>query len=156
MITVKTQSPEHNGIVRRRYEVTLTDVNGEIHTEIVGIFNHSVDNDGAEVKGSLWLSKKAQEVEQYKSDIRNNQNPFLVQSVWNTRAELLKEVLTEALSSPPTDSLVFYGVPLLEHIPDEELMALFDQNQAWVDNARLKAQDLLTAISTLDNYKAVL
>jgi len=153
MISVYTTRPLPNGLERRRYQVTLTDLNGNDHVQVVGMFNHAPDNDGSEVEASLLASKKSQEVEQYKDDIREGVNPFQTRGYqWNTRAELLKPILDAALSLPATDALVYNGLPYLEFVTDEELMVLYQQDQAWVDNVRLEASNLLSGKTVLDAY----
>ena len=77
MITIKTSRPTVNGLERRRYEVTLTDLLGKTHTEVVGMFNHESSNDGSEVEANLLVSKKEQEIELYKNEIRDGRNPFI-------------------------------------------------------------------------------
>ena len=157
MITVKTESNADNGLVRRRYEVTLTDNNGKPHVEVVGMFNHTVDNDGSEVEAQLLATKKTQEVERYKAEIKAGLNPFVeLTRSWNTRAEMLKAVLDEALSLEATNAMVHNGLPYLHLVTDDELKALYNKGQTWVDDVRAKAADLLTAKAILDNYQAVL
>jgi len=156
MITVKTESQLPDGKVRRRYEVTLTDLLGNTHTEIVGMFNHEPTNNGSEVESQVLASKKEQEQEQYKDAIRKASNPFLVDSLWNTRNELLKAILDEALTLPATDPITYNGLPYLQLISDVELMTIHSKDQAWVDALRLQASSLLGAKANLDNYQAVL
>jgi len=156
MIVIKTESQLANNMVRRRYEVTLTDLLGNTHTEIVGMFNHAPENNGSEVEAQLLASKKEQEQAQYKDEVRNKNNPFLGDSLWNTKVELLKSVLDEALSQPATDPITYNGLPFLQLVTDEELMLIYSKNQAWVDSVRLKAATLLTAKISLDSYQAVL
>ncbi len=156
MIVIKTESQLANSMVRRRYEVTLTDLLGNTHTEIVGMFNHTPENDGSEVEAQLLASKKEQEQAQYKDEVRNKSNPFLGDSLWNTKVELLKSVLDEALSQPATDPITYNGLPFLQLVTDEELMFIYSKDQAWVDSVRLKAATLLTAKTSLDNYEVIL
>ena len=157
MISVKTESTLPNGLVRRRYEVTIADLLGNESTEIIGMFNHTPEDNGSSVKADYLQSKKEQEIESYKEDVRRGVNPFSGnQGTWNTRAELLKPILDDALSLPATDPLVLNGLPFLPLVSDEELMTMYNQNQSWVDKARLSATTLLTAKSSLDNYQAVL
>lgn len=157
MIIIKTESKLPNGLVRRRYEITLTDLLGKTHTEVVGIFNHNPGNDGSEIEAQLLIGKKQQEVEFYKDEIREGRNPFsdLVLQ-WNTRGEALKAVLDDALSLPATDLLVLNGLPFLALTTDEELKTIYGQTQEWVNSVRTKAAELLTAKTNLDNYQAVL
>tara|TARA_R110000772_G_scaffold109924_2_gene213315 strand:- start:1451 stop:1924 length:474 start_codon:yes stop_codon:yes gene_type:complete len=157
MITVETESPLNGGLVRRRYQVTLTDLLGIEHTEVVGMFNHTPENDGSEVEAQLFDSKKQQEIELYKSDIINSTNPFMdYEFIWNEKTVLLKAVLDDALSFPATDPIVYNGLPYLSLVTDAELMFLYNKNQTWVDSLRQKVSELLTAKSILDNYQAVL
>ena len=157
MISVKTESTLPNGLVRRRYKVTLTDLLGGAHTDVLGMFNHTPEDNGSSVEADYLQSKKEQEIESYKEDVRRGVNPFSGnQGAWNTRAELLKPILNDALSLPATDPLVLNGLPFLALVSDEELMTMYNQNQSWVDKARLSATKLLTAKSSLDNYQAVL
>ncbi|WP_085299242.1 hypothetical protein [Cognaticolwellia mytili] len=153
MITVKTQSLSVNGIVRRRYEVTLTDLLGDEHTEILGIFNHEESNSGSLVEQAHLAFKKLEEIEEYKESIRQKVNPFLDESKWNTRSELLRAVLDDALSLPATDALVYNGLPFLSLVSDAELMTIYQQDQAWVDATMLKARNLLKAKDNFDNYE---
>jgi hypothetical protein len=121
------------------------------------MFTHTPENDGAEVEAQLLNSKKQQEIELYKSDIINGTNPFMdYEFIWNEKAVLLKAVLDDALSFPATDPIVYNGLPYLSLVTDAELMLIYNQNQAWVDDLRQKVGELLTAKSTLDNYQAVL
>ena len=157
MITVKTESALQGGMVRRRYKVTLTDLLGDTHVDVLGMFNHLPENDGSDVELQLIASKKEQEKEQYKDDIRNGSNPFSAKvMLWNTRNEMLKSVLDEALSQPATDPIVYNGLPYLSAVTDDELMALYYKDQLWVDDVRAKATGLLSAKSNLDSYQAVL
>lgn len=156
MISVKTESPLADSMVRRRYEVSVVDLLGNTHTEVLGMFNHSVENDGSQVETDFITSKKTQEIETYKSDIRRAVNPFIKNSRWNSRVVLLKAVLDDALSLPATDAMVYNGLPYLALVSDAELMTLYSKTQAWVDNVRMKTNDLLSAKVIMDNYEAVL
>ena len=157
MITVYTERPIQNGKVRRRYQVTLTDLNGVDHIDIVGMFNHDPADDGAQVEASVLAQKKEAEIELYKEDIRAGSNPFMDRGyTWNTREELLKPILDDALSLPATDPLVYNGLPYLELVTDAELMALYSQDQAWVDGVRAKATALLSAKAAMDAYEVIL
>ena len=157
MITVKTESKLASGQVRRRYEVTVSDLEGNEHKEVLGMFNHDINNDGSSVEEGFLNSKKEQETEQYKTAVREGENPFFtVQAFWNTRSELLKAILVDALSLPATGAIVYNGLPFLSHVTDIELITLFDKNQAWVDDVREKASVLLAAKNNLDSYQAVL
>jgi hypothetical protein len=157
MITVKTESNLTGGLVRRRYEVTLTDATGNEHTEVIGMFNHDPSNDGAEVEAQLLQAKKTQEIEQYKAEIELGNNPFSgTNLLWNSRPEMLKAILDEALSLPATKPIVYNGLPYLERVSDEELQALYNQSAAWVTWVREKTAELLAAKHIIDSYEAVL
>jgi hypothetical protein len=157
MILIKTESPLIDGLVRRRYEVTLTDLLGNEHKDVLGMFNHALGDDGSSVEASHLQSKKDQEIELYKSDVINGTNPFMdYEFIWNEKAVLLKAVLDDALSLPATEPIVYNGLPFLALVTDNELMFIYNQNQAWVDDLRGKVSELLTAKATLDNYQAVL
>jgi len=138
--------------VKKRFKVTLIDLQGIDHTEIIGVFKIDTTEGGTTQANTLLASKKQAEVEQYKDSIREGINPFLRPSLWNTRVELLVPILTDALSLPATDSIVYNGLPYVALVTDAELMALFGKTQAWVDSLRLKASDLLSGKSTFDAY----
>lgn len=157
MIAVKTSRPLSNGMERRRYEITVTDLLGDTHAEVLGMFNHESSNDGSEVEASFLLAKKEQEIEFYEDEITEGRNPFMNYDLrWNSKAEALKAVLDDALSLPATDSLVLNGVAFINLATDDELMTIYEQNQEWVDTVRTKAAALAEAKTTLDNYEAVL
>lgn len=158
MIAVKTQSPLNSqGLVRRRYEVTLTDSLGNSHIEVVGIFNHQLDNDGSLVEADLLVSKKEQEIDYYKEHIINEHNPFVENELlWNSKTEMLKSVLDDALSKEATEFIVLHGLPYMALVTDDELRFLYSQTQEWVDSVRQKVSDLLAAKALLDNYEPLL
>tara|TARA_R110000772_G_scaffold174406_1_gene286299 strand:- start:1507 stop:1986 length:480 start_codon:yes stop_codon:yes gene_type:complete len=157
MITVKTESTLPNGLVRRRYEVTLTDLLGDAHTDVLGMFNHSPEDNGSSVEADYLQSKKEQEIESYKEDVRRGVNPFSgKQGNWNTRAELLKPILDDALSLPATDILVMNGLQYMQYITDEDLMFLYGKDQLWVDAVRVATTTLLESKTTVDNYQPLL
>jgi hypothetical protein len=157
MIAIKTQAPIGNGLVRRRYEVSATDLLGNKHTDVLGMFNHAPENDGSSVEAEYLQSKKQQEIELYKSDVINGTNPFVdYEFIWNEKTVLLKAVLDDALSLHATEPIVYNGLPFLALVTDAELMFLYNQNQTWVDSLRQKVSELLTAKAILDNYQAVL
>ncbi len=156
-VVIKSESSLPNGLVRRRYTVTIADLLGESHTEVLGMFNHEPSNDGASVEADFLSSKKAQEIEQYKADIEGGVNPFVASELrWNSRAEMLKAVLDAALSLQATDAMVYNGLPYLSQVSDSELMSLYNESQEWVDSIRLKVDELLVATTIIDNYRAVL
>ena len=144
------------GRVRRRYKIVLTDLLNVDHEYIIGPVVVDESDDGTTIANSYADSLKTNELEQYKSTIRSGENPFLNDALWNTRAELLKPILSDALSSPATDDLVINGLPFLSLVADEELMILFGQNLAWVDMVRAKADELLGSKIVLENYTPIL
>lgn len=142
--------------VKRRYRVTLTDLQGHDHVDIIGVFKVDELDDGTLQANALLSSKKKTEIEQYKDAIKSGINPFLKQSRWNTRVELLIPILTDALSNPATDAIVYNGLPYLALVTDDELIALFNKNQLWVDALRLSANNLLSGKTLLDAYTPIL
>jgi len=156
MISVETETNLTGNIFRRRYRVVLIDLLGNEHVDIIGIFNHSSENDGLEVEAQHLADKKEREIQAYKDKIVEGKNPFISASLWNTRQELLKYVLDDALSLPVTNPIVYNGLPYISRVSDIELMALYNKDQPWVDNIRLKTSELLSAKSILDNYEAML
>jgi len=156
MITVYTERQLPNNKVRRRYQVTLTDLQGNEHTQIVGMFNHDASDDGAQVEADLLASKQQSEISEYKESIRAGVNPFTKDSLWNTRVELLKSILDDALSLPATDPIVYNGLPYLDLVTDLELMAIYSKPQSWVDDVRAKALTLLSSKVGLDSYVPVI
>ena len=131
-----------------------TDATGRIH---IKSYNADINDDinallaqhSAEIDAQL----KQQEVETYKNDVKQGINPFQTRAlVFNTRAEALKPILDDALSQPATDPIVYNGLPYLQYVTDAELVALYGQDQAWVDNIRLTASDLLTNKTAFDSY----
>ncbi len=141
--------------VKRRYEITLTDEQGLDHTKVLGVFKVPESDTGAEIADKYLASQKNSEVEQYKEAVSEGVNPFLKDSLWNNRAELLLPILTDALTLPATESLVINGLPYLELVTDDELMALFSKDQTWVDDVRVKAATLLSGKAVIDAYEAV-
>jgi hypothetical protein len=157
MISIKTEPPLSKGLVRRRYEVTLTDLLGKQHTEVLGMFNHDKSNDGSEVEEQHLASKKEQEIQLYKSDVINGTNPFVdYEFIWNEKAVLLKAVLDDALSLPPTNPIVYNGLAFLVLVKDDELKMLYGKDQVWVDELRKRSVALIEAKAVMDNYKAML
>ena len=154
--TVKTESADTNGKVRRRYEITLTDLLGDTHSQVVGMFTHEPSNDGSEVANQALTNYKEREAEQYKTDIIEGSNPFMGDSLWLSKNELLKAVLDAALSLPATEQIVLSGLPYMALVTDAELMFIYNQPQEWVDSVRLKTTVLLAAKLVLDNYEAPL
>lgn len=156
MITVKTESKIPGGKVRRRYEITLTDLLGNNHTSVLGMFNHDESDNGSSVEAEALASKKSEEVNSFKSEIEQGNNPFENSLVWNSREVLLKAVLDDALTLPATEAIVYNGLPYLQFVTDEELIALYSKDQVWVDMVRATASELLTAKAILDNHQGVL
>lgn len=157
MISVKTESQRPNGKVRRRYEVTVTDLQGNEHTEIIGMFSHEPSNDGSQVEQEFLENKKTQEKEFYIAEITAGKNPFTLYSLkWNQRQEMLKHVLDLALSLPASDTYVMNGLPYMQYVTDNELIALYSKNQKWVDYVRTKINELLESKAIVDDYQPVL
>ena len=157
MIEVYSERQLSNGKVKRRYKVTVTDNNDNTHEQVLGIFTHDSGDDGTTVEQQFIQSQKEQEVQLFKADIENGVNPFDTKSInWNSRNELLKAILDDALMMNATDPIVYNGLPYLSLVTDVELMALYSQNQAWVDDIRAKASSLLSAKAILDSHTGVL
>lgn len=157
MIKIKTESIIGDSLVRRRYEVSVVDLLGDEHKEVVGMFNHRPDNDGSEVELSYLASKKNYEQEFYILQIKDAINPFQTSPLrWNTRSEMLKVVLDLALSSPASDPFVLNGLPYMQYVTDDEIKALYGKDQSWVDDVRLKISELLSSKAIVDAYKPVL
>ena len=155
-VTIHTSRTLPNGLERRRYKITLTDLVGGTHERIVGPVNVQPADDGSSYEAQLIDSLKQSEVDQYIETVREGVNPFDSDSLWNSRNELLKPILDEALSKPATDPMVYNGLPYLALVTDAELMALYSEDQSWVDNVRSQASSLLSGKATLDSYTPVL
>lgn len=156
-IEVSTESTLPDGKVRRRYEVSATDLQGNTHVEVLGMFVHDSSDDGSGVELQYLEAKRVQEIEQYKAYIESGINPFAtLELLWNSRAGILKAVLDDALSLPATEAMVHNGLPYLAAVSDGELMTLYGKDQAWVNSVRQKASELLAAKAILDSYQAVL
>lgn len=138
--------------VKRRFQVVLTDLQGNDHTQVIGVFKVDSDDDGTTQANALLASKKQSEIESYKETIRGGSNPFANDALWNSRAEILVPILTDALSLDATDSIVYNGLPYIDLVSDAEMMAMFSKDQAWVDELRVKASDLLNGKATFDAY----
>lgn len=140
--------------VKRRYQVTLADSLANDHIEVIGAFKVDSTDDGTAQANALLFSKKTTEIANYKDIIRSGLgNPFItIPAIWNNRVELLLPILTEALTNAATDSIVYNGLPYIALVTDDELIALFGKDQAWVDSLRLKAADLLSGKATFDAY----
>lgn len=155
-VAIYSERQWSNGLVKRRYQITLTDELGADHISIVGIAISHPEDDGSDYAENVLLTNKEVEIEQYKQTIRDGGNPFLNDSLWNNRVELLISVLNDALSLPAQDALVINGLPYLVLVSDGELIALFGQDQAWVDRVRAKASALLLGKIALDDYQPIL
>ncbi len=81
MITIFSNRELPNGKVRRRYEVTVTDLLGDTHTQIIGLFDHDPSDTGTQVETDFLAGKKQQEIDSYKDTIRAGVNPFLNDSL---------------------------------------------------------------------------
>ena len=157
MISVKTESKLPSGLVRRRYEVTITDLLGNESTEIIGMFNHSPENDGSQVEADYIASKKEQEKGFYIDEIRSGVNPFKTHIMrWHVRTEFLKCVLDLAMSLPSTDTLVINGLAFLEFVTDDELATMYEKPLSWVANVRAEALNLINSKAGFDSYNPIL
>ena len=143
--------PDGNTLrIRERH----TDATGKVHirsynTDVNSDVNTLLSQHAAEIDAQL----KQQEVETYKNDVKQGVNPFQTRAlVFNTRVEMLKPILDDALSMPATDPIVYNGLPYLDNVTDAELMALYGETQAWVDNIRSTASNLLTNKTAFDSY----
>lgn len=142
------------GKVKRRYAVTLTDVNAVDHEFVIGPFKVDSSDNGMTFATNHLSNLKSDEVSQYFGVIELGEgNPFeTMPAHWNTRAELLYPILAEALTLPATEPLVMNGLPLMALVSDEELMLMFGKDQTWVDEIRSNTATLLTGKTTLDAY----
>ena len=143
--------PDGNTLrIRERH----TDATGKVHirsynTDVNSDVNALLSQHAAEIDAQL----KQQEVETFKNDVRQSVDPFQVRVlVFNTRMEALKPIFDEALSLPATDPIVYNGLPFLQYVTDDELMTMYGETQAWVDNIRLTASNLLTNKTAFDSY----
>jgi len=155
-VTVYSERPWLNGMVKRRYEITLTDDQAIDHVTVTMPIKVDPSDDGVGIADKLLASKKSSEVGQYKESVKEGVNPFENPYQWNTRAELLLPILEDALSLPATDPMVINGLPFMSLVTDEELMALFNRDQAWVDSVRANAATLLASRQSLVDYVPVL
>lgn len=144
-----------NGMVRRRYQVTLTDNTGVDHVTVTRAVVVDPSDDGATVESEALVAYREGEIEEFLNAVTAGTNPFGAER-WNDRAVLLKAILDQALSRPATDTLVLNGLPYLDNVSDAELMALYGQDQTWVDDVRSKQVALLSSKSGLDAYQPVL
>ena len=151
-ISTHSERPWSGGLVKRRYEITLTDELGVEHISITMPVKQAPDGDGVEIGDKYLASLKGIELSQYKSNITEGINPFLGDSLWNTKLELLKPVLDDALTLPALDPYVRNGLPLFALVTDAEIMALYSQDQTFVDSIRLKASTLASQLLALDSY----
>lgn len=157
MITIKTESPINNGLVRRRYEIIVNDLSGTEHSTVIGMFNHAKGYDYSHLETDFVESQKSGEQETYMSAVRAGVNPFTTTALlWNTRNEMLKVVLDSAMSLPATDPLVLNGLPFLALVSDAEIMAIYSKDQAWVDNVRIETSKLLDSKTGIEAYNPIL
>ena len=89
-VTVYSEHNIANGLVRRRYEVVLTDNLGVDHTYVLGMYNHDPLNDGSSVEAQQLESVKSQEIQQWIQEMEAGNDPWhtdpFINSVplWNT------------------------------------------------------------------------
>jgi hypothetical protein len=151
-ITLHTERPWSNGLLKRRYEITLTDNLGADHTYVTMPIKQLAGEDSATIAADYLDLKIGGEISQYKSQVVAGVNPFLKDSIWNSRMDLLKPILDDALTLPSSDALVQNGLPFFALVTDEEIMALYNKDQDFVDIARLKAAKLAEQLAALNNY----
>lgn len=140
------------GRVKRFYSAVLTDINGVDRVYSLGPITTVIGDDGAAHAAGYLGGLKAQEIVEYKTAIRAGVNPFTGVSIWNSRAELLGDVLGDALTLSASDPLVLNGLPYLANVTDAEMIDLFGRDQAWVDNIRAQVASLLLSKTALDAY----
>ena len=157
MIEVFSERLLSNDKVKRRYKVTITDLNGNNHEKVLGMFTHDKTDTGTQVEADYVESLKQNELQQYKTDIESGINPFVNRNLqFNDRETVLKFILDDALTMDATNPIVYNGLPYLSLVTDAELMALYSQTQTWVDDIRAKASSLLSAKAILDSHTGVL
>jgi hypothetical protein len=151
-IALHSERPWSGGLFKRRYEIELTDNVGVNHVYATMPIKQLAVEDGATIAADYLAAKIIGEVSGYKSQVAAGINPFLNNSVWNTRLELLKPILDSALTLPSSDPLVQNGLPFFALVTDEEIMALYNKDQSFVDSARIKAATLSKQLAALNNY----
>jgi hypothetical protein len=152
-ISLHSERPWSNGLIKRRYEITLTDNLGADHTYITMPVKQLASKDGATIAADYLAAKINGEVAEYKSQVAAGVNPFLNDSVWNSRMDLLKPILDDALTLPSSDPLVQNGLPFFSLVTDEEIIFLYNKNQAFVNDVRTKAVTLVDQLAALNSYQ---
>jgi hypothetical protein len=152
-IALQSERPWSNGLFKRRYEIELTDTVGANHVFITMPIKQLDYEDGAKIAADYLAAKISGEASEYKSQVAAGINPFLNDSLWNSRMDLLKPILDDALTLPSSDPLVQNGLPFFSLVTDEEIMALYSKDQAFVDSARIKASTLIEQLAALNNYE---
>jgi hypothetical protein len=153
LVALHTERPWAGGLLKRRYEITLTDNVGVNHVYVTMPIKQLTGEDGATIAADYLTAKISGEVAEYKSQVSLGINPFLNNSVWNTRLELLKPILDSALTLPSSDPLVQNGLPFFALVTDAEIMALYSKDQTFVDSARLKASTLIEQLAAFNSYE---
>ena len=111
-VTVYSEHNIANGLVRRRYEVTLTDNLGDDHTYVLGMYNHLPSNDGLEVEADKLVSAANQEIQQWIQEMESGSDPWhtdpFINSVplWNTWSDAASESLKHFLLSDDRQDLL--------------------------------------------------
>jgi hypothetical protein len=152
-IALHFERPWSNGLFKRRYKIELTDNAGVSHVFITMPIKQLEYEDGATIAADYLAAKISGEVSKYKSQVSAGVNPFLNDSVWNTRLELLKPILDDALTLPSSDPLVQNGLSFFSLVTDEEIMALYNKDQSFVDSARIKASTLIEQLAAFNSYE---
>ena len=152
-ITLHSERPWSNGLFKRRYEIELTDNVGFNHAYVTMPTKQLAGENGETIAAEYLTAKINSEVAKYKSQVAAGTNPFLNDSIWNTRLELLKPILDDALTLPSSEPLVQNGLQFFSLVTDEEIMALYSKDQNFVDSARIKASTLSEQLAAPTNYE---
>jgi hypothetical protein len=152
-IALHSERPWSGGLFKRRYEIELTDNVGFNHVFITMPIKQLASEDGETIGAEYLTAKISGEIFDYKAQVAAGINPFLNNSLWNSRMDLLKPILDDALTLPSSDPLVQNGLPFFSLVTDEEIMALYSKDQAFVDSARIKASTLIEQLAALNNYE---
>ena len=111
-VTVYSEHNIANGLVRRRYEVVLTDNLGVDHTYVLGMYNHDPSNDGSSVEAQQLVSVANQEIQQWISKMEAGEDPWHsapfvnVVPQWNTWSDAASESLKHFLLSDDRQELL--------------------------------------------------
>jgi len=156
-VTVHSNRPLSSGQVNRRYLITLTDILGNDHSHITMPIKQAASDNGTVAANDYLNAKKMQEIASYKAQVEKGINPFVsnASSFWNTRGELLKPILDDALTLPASNPLVQNGLPYFDLVTDAEIMALYNRDQVFVDGIRAKAVTLTKQLADLATYTPV-